>query len=249
MFLSAIDPGLVARVGRRTLAVRLGQWLAFQLSLWHETATWYGWSAIDLFPELASAFSPEDLYSNLLGIHVASYVIQSGEAETENQFNQGMDRAIRDVLRLLGAMPPDATRRAFDVVDGLWWDSRERLPSKRLVLRRNLNIGPDLAPWRIPAALVAGRLEEDHNRYCADLPLEPTVLRYPTEVGGIGFERIAKLDLQVEEPLAEAFPLPDPTSLWLSQRDLSAIVERVRAENAREFGPEHDRPWSRANEP
>ncbi len=249
VFLTAIDEGLVTRVGRRALAVQLAQWLAFQLSLWHETATWYGWSSIELFPERVSAFSPEDLYSNLLGIHLASYLVLSGEAETEEVFNQGMDRAIRDVLRRLGAMPPAQTRRALDSVDGLWWNSRERLPSERLLLRRNLNLGPELAPWRIPESLGVGQLADGAVRPCADVAKAPMVLRYATQVEGIPFERIAKLDLWVGDPLAQAMPLPDPASRWLDQRDLAAIVDLVRAENDREFGPGHDRPSHRADKP
>jgi hypothetical protein len=45
--------------------------------VWREIATWYGWSALTLFPEEASAFSPEDLYSNLPDIKLAgSFVCQ-----------------------------------------------------------------------------------------------------------------------------------------------------------------------------
>ena len=244
IFVTAVDRDLISQLGRRTIAVHLAQWLAFQLSLWHETATWYGWSAIELFPELVSAFSPEDLYSNLLGIHLAAYAIISGEAETERDFNRAMDRAILDVLKTLGAMPPEATRGAFDAVDGVWWDSRERLPSKRLVLRRNISHGPKIRPWRVPAALVSLELEDDYRRYCPTQNEKPALLRYPTEVAGLPFAAIAKLELRIEEPLAGAFPLPDPQSHWLSQREFPAIVDRIRAENAREFGTGHDRPWN-----
>jgi hypothetical protein len=249
VFLTAVDRKLVSQVGHHTLAVLLAQWLAFQLSLWHETATWYGWSSLDLLPERASAFSPEDLYSNLLGIHLAGYAIQSGDAETEGDFNRAMDQAIRDVLPLLGAMPAEATRRALDAVEGHWWNSGERLPSKRLVLRRSMDLGPEISPWRVPTALVAGDLKEDHHRHCPARSEDPAVLGYPTEVGGVSFASIANLNLRVEGELAGSLPLPDPESRWLSQRELPAIVERIRAENAREFGARHDRPWSSENEP
>ena len=71
MVIKPVDPEIVAAHGRRAVAVPLAQWIAFQLSTWHEIATWFGWSALSIFPEEASAFSPEDLYSNLLGIRIA----------------------------------------------------------------------------------------------------------------------------------------------------------------------------------
>lgn len=242
VFLTALDADLIARVGRRALAVEIAQWLAFQLSVWHETATWYGWSSIELFPERVSAFSPEDLYSNLLGIHLGSYLVLSGAGETEEGFNRGMDEAIRDVLRRLGAMPPAATRRALDSIDGLWWDSQERLPSERVVLRRNMSLGPELVPWRIPQSRAVGNSADEWERLCAGLPQSAVRLRYATQVEGIPFDQIAKLDLLLENPLAARVPLPDPQSHWLDQRDLPGIVERIRVENAREFGPGHDGP-------
>ena len=197
-----------------------------------------------------SAFSPEDLYSNLLGIQLASFLILSGEAESEDGFNNGMDRAIRDVLRRLGATPPDVTRRALDAVDGLWWNSQERLPSAKLVIRRNLDAGPELVPWRIPPSLVVGELAKDTERHCAHLAESPAVLRHADRVEGLPFERIAKLNLWIDDPLASAMPLPSSSSRWLNQRDLAAIVKhRVRAENESEFGPGHDRPGNRVDRP
>ena len=44
-----------------SLTMAIARRLAFQLSIWHEIATWYGWSAVPGYPEKLSAFSPEDL--------------------------------------------------------------------------------------------------------------------------------------------------------------------------------------------
>jgi hypothetical protein len=48
------------------LVLWLAEWTAWQMSIWHETVTWFGWDAVPGFSEEASAFSPEDLYSNPL---------------------------------------------------------------------------------------------------------------------------------------------------------------------------------------
>src|SRR3546814_10292448 len=52
---------------RYTLAAFLAAHLSFQLAAWHEIAQWYGYHTVPGFPERLSAFSPEDLYSNVLG--------------------------------------------------------------------------------------------------------------------------------------------------------------------------------------
>lgn len=52
---------------RYTLSVYLAARLAFRLAAWHEIAQWYGYHSVPGFPEEISAFTPEDLYSNLLG--------------------------------------------------------------------------------------------------------------------------------------------------------------------------------------
>ncbi len=58
-------------------------------------------------------FSPEDLYSNLLGARLAINVILSGHGGSLEDYNQAMDAALKQVLtRLLGG---DARRDGSDV--------------------------------------------------------------------------------------------------------------------------------------
>ena len=121
-------------VGARDLAIAVGQWLAFKLSNWHEIATWYGWSSFRAFPETASAFSPEDLYSDMVGARIASGIIQANSAETDTLYEATMNVWLRRTLQRLGAQPTDVGRQAMFAVDGVWWDSRRRLPDKRLTL-------------------------------------------------------------------------------------------------------------------
>ena len=74
----SVDSETIAVFGRRNLTASLAIWAGYQLSLWHEIATWYGWASFEAFPERASAFSPEDLYSNLLGAKLVGPIISSG---------------------------------------------------------------------------------------------------------------------------------------------------------------------------
>ena len=58
-------------------ACELAGKIAYDLSLWHEIATWFGASYVPLVPERFSSFSPEDLFSNLLGVHLGMRAIKS----------------------------------------------------------------------------------------------------------------------------------------------------------------------------
>jgi hypothetical protein len=129
--LRPLPPDLIARYGLRRVAITVAQWLAFELSVWHEIATTYGWRALELYPEYLSAFSPEDLYSNLLGIKIAGgLLVNSGEAETDVLYDRHMDEWLRATLAYLQPVSADAGAEAMRLVDGVWWDSRARLPDR-----------------------------------------------------------------------------------------------------------------------
>ena len=49
--------------------IHLAGKIAYDLSVWHEIATWFGASTIPFVPERYSSFSIEDPYSNLLGVY------------------------------------------------------------------------------------------------------------------------------------------------------------------------------------
>ncbi len=240
VYLVAPGEGMVQHIGRRELAVALAQWIAFQLSIWHETATWYGWSTWRAFPEEASAFSPEDLYSNLIGIKIAGEILSVGTVVGKRQFNRNMDYAIETVLKRLGAMPAPGTRQAADAIDGLWWDSRARLPNKGLVLRRNFDIGPLIVPWRVPKHRMTRGLEEAMRSYCGRMSsAAPLVVR--DSVAGVPLSALARLDVRIDSGIQSRMMSAEAGSFWVDQRDIARLVGRAREENRREFGVAADR--------
>ncbi|EPG8535994.1 TPA: DUF4056 domain-containing protein [Klebsiella aerogenes] len=135
---------------RIALAAWLSANLAFQLAAWHEIAQWYGFASIPGFSEEVSAFSPEDLYSNLLGARIAVSLICHENIATEAAYNRAMDGALPKALRELGAQPANITRFHFDMLDGHWWDSKKRVPEKYLVLLRNYDVSDDRLPTAVP---------------------------------------------------------------------------------------------------
>lgn len=148
--LSAFDTRPFTAAQRYTIATWLAARIAYQLAAWHEIAQWYGYESVPGFPEGVSAFSPEDLYSNLLGVQLAAQLILQGDAQNLTNYQQHMDRLLPLALEQLGSGSFTTTEQHFDAIDGLWWDSHQRLPEKFLLLKRNYLTDSDRLPSKVP---------------------------------------------------------------------------------------------------
>jgi hypothetical protein len=127
-------------------AYQLAGKIAYDLSVWHEIATWFGASYVPLLPERYSSFSPEDLYSNLLGVHLAIRALKS-----DLDYDEAMTFLIAQILDSLECVATEAdTYAAMERVNHLWWTSEKRLPSKNVLLKRYLDMNPALEPWLVP---------------------------------------------------------------------------------------------------
>jgi len=228
------------RYGHVDLALAGAQWLAFQVSIWHEIATWYGFAAIKMWPERVSAFSSEDLYSNLLGIKLAAGVVHNKGAHGEIEFNRNMDAWIQRSLARLSAVPKTSGEAAMWSVDGVWWDSRARLPDWHFVRRRNMEIDTDIRPWLLEQAQHpsdSGAVLDE----CEDSP-PPLVLQNRDGFEGLASRDVLTLEIEVGDRMAESFPFPDPGSRRVTQEDFPGIIAAIREENDAEFGAGADRP-------
>ena len=245
-----LDPHLVRTYGLREVVTSLAEWLDFQASIWHEITTWYGWSST-AFSERPSAFSLEDLYSNLVGVKIAGAIVRRHAAPSELDYNRAMTAFLKDALVKLGPLPQDASRRAFEYVDGIWWDSTKRVPDNQLIRHRYFNIGPKLYPWKLvdalpSATLIASRREFDEACHSDWTPLGLSV---PDHLGDVPFREMVTLEISPGELLVKnGFPFPNSGSKTVTQDDFPAIIAAiVRAANA-ELGAGVDLPAARPNE-
>ena len=246
-----LDRGLVRTHGLREVVVSLAEWLSFQAGVWHEITTWYGWAST-AFSERPSAYSPEDLYSNTVGIKIAGEVIRRhGAAATELAYDEAVTAGLRDALIKLGPLPQEASRRAFAYVDGIWWDSTKRVPDNQLVRHRNFNLGPWLSPWKLSdaidtEALEANRKEFDHH--CRG-DWTPAVLDVPDQLGGVPFSEMATMEIEPEEVLVKnGFPFPRKGSMVITQDDFPFITAAVERAADVELGPGAGKPAARPGE-
>jgi hypothetical protein len=235
-----VPKAILDRVGHHRFGVALGQWLAFQLSIWHEIATWHGWHVVPGWPERVSAFSLEDLYSNLLGAKLIGAVSQLRSGRSEAEYNRCIDAWIPVVLRELGAVPRRAGLEAIRAVDGLWWDSSRRLPDAALVQRRYFDVTGPLGPWLVTDVVAPEGLGDRLRERCGTDP-EPVQLSNPDSLWGVSFRRWATLEITVSDELVRQ-PLFMERGRRITQDDFPELVAEIRRQSRKEFGPRADRP-------
>jgi hypothetical protein len=232
----ALDPDLVRHIGPRRLSVWLAEWITFKMSIWHEIATWYGFASVPGFPEEASAFSPEDLYSNAIGVRLLPAIVYHRAERSELDFNGSVDPWLRQVIEFLGPVPREVAIEAAEAVDKLWWDSDARVPEKALVLRRNMDFEGTIFPWLVPPSRMPASLRDA----CGDAP-EPQVLAAPESYAGVSFGDWVTLEIVVDDDIAKRDPFTK-IGRRVTQGDFPTIVAAIRNQNRAEFGEDADRP-------
>jgi len=239
--LRPVPADAIRRHDRMQLAVAGAEWAAFQLSVWHEIATFYGYAALPEWPEKISAFSPEDLYSNQLGVRIAGAIVLAKQAASDLEYDVSMDAWIAGTLKRLVALPPAGSRAAMRAVDGLWWDSAKRIPDWTLVRRRQFET-VILRPWRIEDTTPGAHGPAAPLAACRDAEA-PLALQVADGFAGVPFRDHLTVEADVDDALVQAgFPLPQRGGRLVTQEDFRMIIDAIRAENARFFGAGADVP-------
>ncbi len=181
--------------------------IAYDLSLWHEIATWFGASYVPLFPERFSSFSPEDLYSNLLGVHLGMMAIKS-----DKEYNEAMTGLLAEMLYNLECVDTEEeTLEAMIKVDNLWYNSQKRFPSRKLLMKRYLDPETALIPWLVP----------DETSI-----LPPFILKKP----GVQLAGLYQLSIKLNYhfPVKDIFT--DESDRIVTQNDFDTIINYIQNE-------------------
>lgn len=127
--------------------VMLAGRIAYDLSVWHEIATWYGVSSVPMVPEQFSSFSPEDPYSNLLGVILGMKAVQSNLP-----YDEAMTSLIGEKLAALDVVNTEQeTIDAMEAVREVWWTRSRRFPSSKIVMLREATPYDSIYPRLIPS--------------------------------------------------------------------------------------------------
>jgi hypothetical protein len=184
------------------------------MAAWHEVAQWYGYQSVPGFSEEISAFTPEDLYSNLLGARLAIDAILQGRAVSVTSYNSAMETLLPEALHQLGAVSITETQRQFDGIDGDWWDSHRRVPEKFLVLKRDYTTSSNRLPNQPPFEYAA-----------------PQRLTLPLQIEGLTLAKLAELQLWPGDAMHN---LPVPAHYYRPE-DFSGLALHASAQDAQQI--------------
>jgi hypothetical protein len=126
------------------IAFDTAPYLSFNATIFHEIQTWFGVHYAAIEPEFNSAFSWEDIYSNLIGTRLSVEAMK----DTQHDYDKAMTIALNRQLKELGVQPRDVARAASDKVRGQWYTGNF-VPNTKM---RNFDIGLDgsVTPTLIP---------------------------------------------------------------------------------------------------
>ena len=115
------------------VALELSQYFTYTMTTWHEVLTWFGYKCMGFLPEQPSAFSWEDIYSNIMGIRLGAQAVQ----DNEHGFNDAMTILIKRELENLGIQSRITARKASEKMRGIWFDGFLFIDMRE----RNMDIG------------------------------------------------------------------------------------------------------------
>ena len=198
--------------------IQLAGKISYDLSLWHEISTWFGASYVPLVPERFSSFSPEDMYSNLLGVHLGMRAIRSNL-----DYNEAMTVELNKMLDSLEAVNTEAeTFDAMLKVNQVWYTNEKKYPNKKLVLKRYINLDSDFSPWLVPGY---------------ESKLLPYLLRKPDNALSQYYELSLKLNFR--------FPvdsiIPERDDRIITQNDFEDFVGYIKTEINKETLKEEEK--------
>ncbi len=109
--------------------------VAYNSTLWHEMITWKGTHFMFIEPEHTSAFSWDDLYSNLIGVELAMRAIKDGHI-TNADYDEAMTSLIAEEFEKLQVVSRARAKEITESVRGTWHTTGK-------LIKRNMDSGYD----------------------------------------------------------------------------------------------------------
>jgi hypothetical protein len=138
----------------REMSLELSQYFTYTMTTWHEILTFYGYKCMYFLPEEPSAFSWEDIYSNLLGTKLGAQALQSNDYG----YNKAMTILIKRELEELQIQSAKTAWQAAEKMRGKWFRGFVFID----MIVRNMDIG--LENGLVTPILVPGACEDAKPR-------------------------------------------------------------------------------------
>jgi hypothetical protein len=152
--------------------------VAYNSTLWHEMITWKGTHFMLIEPEHTSAFSWDDLYSNLMGVELAMRAIKDGHT-ANSDYDRAMTKLIEKELERLQVVPRSKAIEITESVRGSWHGNGK-------LMKRNMDAGYD--DGKVTPSIIPG--------YCDQPPISRIM---PT------FDGLDKLGITVKYTISSVY--------------------------------------------
>ncbi|MGY0615976.1 DUF4056 domain-containing protein [Vibrio sp. FJH11] len=199
---------------RWSLAAHIAARLAYFKAESHEIAQWHGYASFSGWPETISAYSLEDLYSNMLGAKIILNLIQQHKVLSQKDYNQNVSLLLNASLLKLGIVGKSEAKLVLAAVDGKWWNSQESIPNKYMVLQRHYDLGDQQTPYLLTPDLLGEQSPSLQNLAQS----AATVLSLPSSAESLDLDSIAKLVLEISPKYAQTFN-HIPKHIWAERID------------------------------
>ena len=198
------------------VSLQVGHTVGYNSTLYHEMLTWFG-TRFMLMPEFYSAFSWDDIYSNLIGATLAMEAVQ----DPNQNYDQAMTKLLDEEMKTLGALPRAEAIRVTNSVKGKWFKGISAFPT---VSRRNVDAGFD--DGYVSPALIPGISDDEPIDYAA--PALDSLEKYGIEMAyTISCARAA--DRKMRKIAQTKGPLQP-------RKHFAAIMEYVKKEAVEKYG-------------
>lgn len=199
-------------------ALHLAGKITYDLSVWHEIATWYGTSYVPLMPERYSSFSIEDIYSNLLGVNLGIEALKSNLP-----YEEAMTKLLAAKLSQLKVVQTkQETFDALEATRNIWWSREKALPSRKILIKHQCEAYPGATPWLVP-----GTANDSITPYRLTL-IENTSAGQP-------LNDLYEFKIKLNIKLTEKRTVKKFNKKVLTQRDFIPLLKAIELEMIKEF--------------
>jgi len=197
-------------------ALIIAPFVGYNSMVWHEMLTWKGTHFALIEPEFTSAFSWDDLYSDLTGALLATQAMKDGHVPV-GDYDKAMTALIEEELKRLQVVSKQKTIEITESVRGTWYGGGK-------LMKRNMDTGLD--DGFITPSIIPGYTDE-----------EPISREMPTLDG------LDELGIKVKYTISSAY-FENGTLKKIAGakgdvepvKDYAKIMENIEAEAVNKYG-------------